>query len=197
MAKEAKEATEGKKGGKLPIIIIVVVALLGGGFFGMKMAGGKKSEVKKQETKLGKIAMLPEFLTNAKGGNFIKAEIGLHLKEGFEAKALEEYKAPIRSVILTVFASHTSDELMSLEGQNVVKRDMAARINKVLEEFESLHPKKEGGEAKEEPKDKKVKGKKDTEEEAENEQSGVTEHPEWDSDEGPVLRIYFTNLATQ
>jgi len=196
VAKEAKEATEGKKGGKLPIIIIVVVALLGGGFFGMKMAGGKKSEVKKQETKLGKIEMLPEFLTNAKGGNFIKAEIGLHLKEGFEGKALEEYKAPIRSAILSVFASHTSDELMSLEGQSSVKREMAARINKVLEEFESLHPKKEG-ESKEESKDKKKTAKKDEHEEKAEDSSGETEHPEWDSDAGPVLRIYFTNLATQ
>ncbi len=78
-----------------------------------------------------------------------------------------------------------------MEGKIALKRRLAEAINAVLAISE---PEKE---AKPEPKNG-PKAKKSAEETAQaSSQPGPPKNPDWDSDEGPVLRVFFTGFTTQ
>ncbi|MBS1722048.1 MAG: flagellar basal body-associated FliL family protein [Armatimonadetes bacterium] len=195
MSEAAAPEAPKKKKGKLPIIIALVLVLGGGGFFGMKMSSGGKKVVPKVE--LGETIALGEFLVNlADGHTFLKADIsvqvekGKHLEEGggggHEGKA--EPPAPVRDAVIGVLSSMQLRDISSPAGKAALKKLLAKAINEAVPHKEEG---KEGGkdEGKEHKKEKKPK-------KGEAEEEEVVD-PSWDSQKGPVLKVYFTNFATQ
>ena len=186
MSEEVKAEAESpkKKKGKLPVLIALVVIFAGGGFFGMKMRGGAKE---KPAIKLGAIEPLAEFLVNLAGStSYIKVEMALHLKDGFKKEELDKNLPAVRDAIVMRLSSRSLREVNSFAGKERLKRDLATDINSVLEKLSGDHSKEKVEAAKEpDPKSESAKKKE------------KSEHPDWDSEEGPVLKLYFTSFATQ
>jgi len=187
----AKPAVEGgKKKSKMPIIIALVVVLAAGGFFGSKMGGSK---VKKEPViELGEVVSLGEFLVNLSDGRtFLKTEISVHVAkeqhiaeagDGHGAKA--EPPAQIRDAVVAVLSSQDLDYISTPEGKLALKKLLAKAINAVVPHEKEKE--KEG--------DKEKKSKKKKDEHAEEEK--VIDES-WDSQHGPVLKVYFTSFAAQ
>lgn len=187
---EAKPAAPegGKKKGKMPMILAIVVMVAAGGFFGSKVGGSKEKVEPKIE--LGEIVPMGEFLVNLKDGHtFLKADISvqvgkdMHLEEkgggGHEGKA--EPPAPVRDAIISVLTSKSLEDISTPEGKAKLKKEIAKAINAAVPH--------EDEKDKDKKKSKKKKKHEDEEEEEEN--------PEWDDQHGPVLKVFFTNFATQ
>jgi flagellar FliL protein len=182
---EEQAAGAAKKKSKLPLVLIVALVLAGGGFFAMKSRG---QTTKKPKVKLGKIAEIKdEFLVPLMGeGNYLRANISFHLASTADEHEVEESMAAIRDAINMRLKSKWLKELKSIDDIKKLKRELAADVNLVLGDHESDH---------EEP----DKDAKETAKDGADKASGDTppKHPEWDSDTGPVLKVYFTTFATQ
>lgn len=185
MSEEAKEAP--KKKGKLPVVVILALVLGAGGFFGMKMRGGDKA--KEPEVKLGEVvAIEKEFIVNLKNGSsYVQAEIALHVKEGFKKEEVEHAMPAIHDRINTVLMSKMPADI-SASRLPQLKREIAEGLNEVLEGSAHHEPTDHAGE------DKKKSKKKAGEH---SDESSEREHLDWDSQKGPILKVYFTKLATQ
>lgn len=184
-APEPAESPAPKKKGKLPTIIMLAVLLGAGGFFGMKMR--HKGVHKAPEVKLGETLKLQEFLVNlGDGKTYLRTEITLHLKEGVKIEdggATEGGGGPempiIRNAIINVLTNRHAGDISTLEGKRQLRRDIASAINEALDDYGA----EKTGSAP--PKiDAKAAGQ-------------PLKHPDWDSDTGPILKVYFTNFATQ
>jgi flagellar basal body-associated protein FliL len=185
--------TEAKpKKGKLKVIIIIAVVLAAGGFFSMKMKGGAG---KKPEPKLGAMADLPkEFLVPLRGeGSYLRTDLALHFIEGYDVAHVEKDMPAIRDAIIRVLMSKSKRDLESLDDIRQLKKLIAAEVNKELA-HEEEHPKEA-----EHEKGEKSDGKPAAEKPKEHGKDvpEKPKHPEWDSEEGPVLKVYFTTFATQ
>lgn len=185
MSEAKKEEAPAKKKSKLPLIIALVAIVGGGGFF-MKSKGGKK-EVPPVE--LGVIEPMPEeFIVNlGTSSNYLRAGVSLHLAKTAKKEDVAANLDAIKDAIGTILSSKPPSAVRTLEGKRKIKAEIAKSVNAIL----SAAAKAE--EHKEDDKKKKKKKKKEEEEEEEVE----IEHPDWDSQEGPVLKIYFTSFATQ
>jgi len=202
MSEEKKTEGEAvkKKGGKLPMIVMMAVVLGAGGFFGMKMRA--PAETKKPEIKLGAVVPLEEFLVNLNDGStYLRTTISLHMKEGFEmaagGKEGGEGKGGggemdiIRDAVIGVLTSQSPESVRSISGKKKLREALAEAINKQLEATAHAEEgKKEGDGGKEGAEESKAEHKGDKKEEN-------VAHPDWDSQTGPVLKVYFTNFATQ
>ncbi len=183
-----------KKKGKLPVIIALVVVLGGGGFFMMKGKGGKE----KPKVKIGaEVAELGEVLVNLKGSStYARMNIGVQFVEGFDVAHLEKQKAIIRDAIIMVVSARTVGEVSTPFGKELLKEQIAASINHSLH---LLHPPEAGEKAPGEAPKKDAHGANNGQEDGES--HGIPRakrvHPEWDSDEGPVLKVYFSDFVTQ
>ncbi len=194
--KAPKEAVEGgkKKKGKLPVIIALVVVLGGGGFFMMKGNGGKE----KPKVKIGaEVAELGEVLVNLKGGStYARMNIGLQFVEGFDVAHLEKQKAVIRDAIIMVVSARSVGDISSPTGKELLKELIATSINHSLH---LLHPPEASEKAQTEAPKEDAHGAEKNHDDGED--NGVPRakraHPEWDSDEGPVLKVYFSDFVTQ
>ena len=205
MSEAAAAAPEPKKGGsKLPIILILGVMLGAGGYFGMK---SRAPEVKprKPEVKLGKekAAELKEFLVNLAGGNtFCKAEISLGMVEGCDPKLIEEHTATVRDAINLCLKSKTAAQVSTPEGLMRLKRELATEINDALYDFlpdkdkPDEHEHKKHLDAKQARLEKAAKDLKDPKD-AKPAEEEKPDHPEFDSDSGPVLKVYFDSFVTE
>lgn len=174
MSEEPKEPA--KKKGKLPIILILALVLGGGGFFMLKSKGGEQKE---PQVKLGAIETLPEFLVNLRGDTYLQTEIALQMRDGFKAEELATNMPAVRDVILTILSGKTVAQVSSSEGKAKLKTEIATGVNRILDELTAPPGKKNG--------------KKEPREDEEEDR----EHPDWESDTGPVLKVYFTKFATQ
>lgn len=183
-AKKTEEAAPKKKS-KLPMIIALVAILGGGGFF-MKSKGAKK-EVPAIE--LGVIEPMPEeFLVNlGTSQNYLRAGVSLHMAKTFKKEELDHNLDAVKDAIGSLLASKPPSAVRTLSGKRKLKIEIARAVNEILEaaSHEEPDPKDKG-------KEKKDKKKKDAEEEKDS-----IEHEDWDSQEGPVLKVYFTSFATQ
>jgi flagellar FliL protein len=200
MSEKAEKKEEGKKkGGKLPIIIAAVVLLGGGGFFMMKKGDGKKT---KPKVEIGHdIVDVGEVLVNLNGGgdNYARVNVGLQFVKGYDTHSFDAGKTAVRDAIIMVLSSKQVEELRSKDGKSKLKVEIAAAINHA---FHAMHP-AEPSEAEKDSKDKKDKeGKSEEGHGAPADEHGADpkakrEHPEWDSDEGPVLKVHFGDFVTQ
>jgi len=162
-----------KKKGKLPLILAVVLLILGaGGFF--KLKGGPAAP---PPLKLGATEKLEEFLVNLRGGqSYMRTEIGLQFTESFKKEELDKNLGAVRDSINIVLSSKKLSGVNSPEGKRALKREIASAVNEALNIIK--------GDSKE-----AVKGSAAG--------KGKLAHPDWDSDTGPVLKVYFYTIATQ
>lgn len=175
---EQVEVEPKKKKGKLPVIIALVVVLAGGGFFVTKM----RSPAKKgpEVIQLGAIEPLGTFLVNLSDGRtYLRADIAVHMAKG---KSLaggggghgggDEGMAPVKDAIIRLLSSKSLGQVSTAEGKLALKRELAEALNHAVHEEPA-----EGKKPEVKPPDP------------------VPE--DWDSETGPVLKVYFTSFATQ
>lgn len=206
---EKAEAPEGKKkGGKLPIIIALVAVLGGGGFFMMKKGSGGKKE--KPKVEIGHdIAPIGEILVNlaGNGNNYARVNVGLQFVKGFDTHGLEAGKPAIRDAIIMVISSKQISQLNTVEGKQKLKVEIAEAVNHAMH---AMHPpEKEEGKKGEESSEEgsETHGKSDGHAEADSHADGDAhgkdkpakkrKNPDWDSDEGPVLKVHFADFVMQ
>ena len=190
--KEVKQEIEPKKGksakksggkkSKLFVLVALLAVLGGGGYFGLKMAGGKHPTA--PELKLGDeshVVSLGEFMVNTSdGASFLKATVLVHLADGEalfpkggEHGGGTEGMAPYIDAVRKVLSSQTLADLKSAEGSDLIKHRIADAVN-VL--YHKTHAKEDR------LKPKAVIGK-------------GTNTETWQSTEGPVLVVYFTEFV--
>lgn len=183
-------AAEGKKKGKLPVMIALVAVLFGGGFFGMKMKGGGKHE--KPKVELGKIVEMEEKLVNLTDGDtYLRTTIAFHLKKGFEELKLKDIMPAIEDTVNGVLKAKSRNDLLSLNDIAKLKVELATKVNETIISVSPPEP----GEKDEEDKDKDKGDEKDGKEG--KSKPVKREHQDWDSDTGPVLKVYFKAFAVQ
>jgi flagellar FliL protein len=203
---EVQAEVKPKKKGKLPVLIALVLVLGAGGYFGFKMRTGAAKVAPK--VALGEIVPLTEFLVNLQDGDvYLRTEIALHLRTGFAKEGLDKNLPAVRDAILLLLSSKSLDQVGTTQGKEQLKKDIATAVNKLLEPGEA--PSKESGESGRSPEsDQSPPGSgkrpatgpvKPTEAKAGSASPATSapEHPEWQSQTGPVLKVYFTSFATQ
>ncbi|MCC6402986.1 MAG: flagellar basal body-associated FliL family protein [Fimbriimonadaceae bacterium] len=178
-----------KKKGKLPMILVVVALVGGGGFFAMKGKGDAKKE---PEVALGEVVPLGEFLVNVRGGAFLKTDVSVHLAKealldehgggGGHGEAAEP-PAFVRDAVIEVLSVQSVESILSAKGKARLKVEIAEAVNNAVHENHA-----EEGEGKDKEEKGHAKGK---------ESEADVLDPTWDSQEGPVLKVYFTNFAVQ
>lgn len=219
MSEEVKEVKEGKKkGGKLPIIIILAVALGAGGYFGMKSrsSGGPP---KPPEAELGHMMSLgDEFIINLYEREFfVRTKVAIQLDEhakvgggggGHEGGGTPDELNAMRDAVVARLNSIRLDDISKPNFYIKLKRLLAMDINHSLSLLEKKkEEKKDDSKEKSDEKDKEKSKEASKEEEAppyhpplpgdlDKIDLNALEHKEWDSDKGPVLKIYFTDFAT-
>ena len=190
--KEGEAKVEGKKKkGKLPIILALVLVLGGGGYFMMK---GKSKPAEKPKIEISEeIAEIPEILVNLRSENsYARMSLGLQFVKGFDTHHMDAIKPAIRDSIIMVVSSKTLGDLSTPESKLELKEEIAAAINASLH---AAHP-----DPKAESKPDKAAKPKDGHEGDDHGKSvprAKRAHPEWDSDEGPVLKVFFSDFVTQ
>jgi len=212
------EGTEakGKKGkGKLIIVGALCLALAGGGYFGM--AASKKGPEKPKGPELGDMVELtPEFIVNLRERDiFLRASISFQLDKNSDvhlgADGGGHGGASAPSPEMTALRDAITERLSSLSVNDLRKGDFYARLRRVLADDANRvlgllshdKPDKEGKAEKDHE-----EGKSEKEEVAEHHKgkadlTTVTvdpsklEHPDWDSESGPILKVYITSFATQ
>lgn len=205
-------AAEGgkKKGGKMPIVLVLAAVLGAGGYFGMQ-SRAPKEEKSEPEPELGAIVPLdPEFIVNLREREFfLRASIAIQLdkhaktKLGAGGDASKGGPAPemiaLRDAVQERLASLSVQDLRRQDFYERLRRLLAYDANKVLKQFD-----------KEEDSGKKRRRRDDEEDEEKEKKhdkplsmATVTvdpskfDYPEFDSEEGPVLKVYITGFATQ
>ena len=165
---EEEETEAPRKGGvKKLLVLMLLVLVLGGGGFFAMKMKMKKSAPAKVE--LGEIVPLPEILVNLRDPNtYARTEISLHFKKGYEKAKFDHSVDAVRDAVILKLSSKSLKEVRTIEGKIALKKEIATVVNKVLDEGGK------GGAA-----------------------SATQSDSEWDSESGPVLKIYFANFATQ
>jgi flagellar FliL protein len=137
-----------KKGGNkvlLIVIIILLLALLGvGGFimFGSKgdtKGGAPAKRVELEEVqdplKLGEMVAFEPFIVNlaGEGGKrFLKVTMQVEMNKKKLAEEVNNKMPQMKDMIITVLASKTVDELLTIEGKFKLKEQLLTRINSNL-----------------------------------------------------------------
>lgn len=212
-----KEKKEKKKGGKLPIIIALVVVLGAGGYFATSKKKGPEKPVK-EVPKLGTVMDLGEFTVNIGGSasSYLRAKISVHLDSKAAAGGGDGHGGgggadpSLQDVVVQILSEQSAEDILSSEGKNLLRRRLAYELNHRMHQ---VHPAEEKDKKEEEESKEKDKEKsKDDEEGHDKESSKDEEHgdghggtpwldkpeyPDFDSDEGPVLKVYLTDLAVQ
>jgi flagellar FliL protein len=140
-----------KKGGKgkLLIILVVLVLLLGGGGAAAFFAFRKPAEAatgdaaKKKETKAptGIVSFEPFVVNLADPGaqHFLRISVRLIVATEEEAKKIDESQVQLmrlRSAVVDLLTSETSEHIVSAEGKSALKKEIAERAAKIIEPIE-------------------------------------------------------------
>lgn len=154
---------------KVPIVLIVVSMIMAGGFFGLK---ARADVISKRPVALAQgenaIIELDEKLVNlADKRTFMRATIALHLRDGFDPNLITGEMAALDDTVIRILGDKLPDEVVGSKKLQSLKRELAKGINTILA------PKQKGRVA------------------------ATSEHTDWDSDSGPVLKVYFRALAIQ
>jgi len=140
-----------KKGGKGKFIIIlgVLVLLLGGGgaaaFFALRKpatpAAGDAASKKEAKAPTGIISFEPFVVNLADPGaqHFLRISVRLIVGNEEEAKKIDESQVQLmrlRSAIVDLLTSETSEHIVSVEGKSALKKEIAERAARIVEPIE-------------------------------------------------------------
>jgi len=181
MAEEVVEVAPKKGGNKMMIIIVAVLMLITGGFFGLKMshAGGKAAGPPLPELGVDAehILEVHEFLVNLAGSNdggkYLRTDISVQTAKSFKKDDLTLYLPAVEDAINAVLSKYSTEEIKQLGFKDKLKKEIAQAANEAL-----------------------VKANPPSKDEKKSDQP-LPHHPEWDSDSGPILRVYYTSFAFQ
>lgn len=130
------------KGGKLVPILIAIIVLggAGGGFWFWKQstASAAGHEPPPAKEKPAAVLALEPFLVNLadpQASRFLRVTVRLLVEDGdfaHEFAGDEVHKARVRSAILEVLTTKTSDVLVTAEGKTALKEAIAKRSSEVL-----------------------------------------------------------------
>lgn len=175
MADEVEEEEKKKGSNKLMIIVVAILMLITGGFFGLKMKGGSNA---KPEVKLGgpdNIIEIHEFLVNLAGSNdggkFLRTDISVQTAEGFKKDEMDKFDAPVEDAINEVLTKYSVEELRQPNFIAKLRHEIARASNDAIARAKDEEPPKPD--------------------------SDRPKHPDWDSQTGPILKVYFTTFAFQ
>ena len=164
---EEEELEQPKKGGGKKLFVLLLCVVILGG--GGFFAMKAKLGKGKTKVELGEIVPLPEILVNLKDPNtYARTEISLHFQKGYDKTRFDHRVDAVRDAVILKLSNKTLKEVRTLEGKIALKKEIAAVVNKAL-----AGTSKSGSAA------------------------SSSEHSDWDSDSGPVLKVYFANFATQ
>ncbi len=161
--------TEEQGFNKLPVILIVISIIMAGGFFGVKV---RTDSISRQPVALARgetatVEMDEKLINLADKRTYMRATIAIHLREGFDPKLAEDDMAALDDAVIRVLGDKLPDEVTGSKNLRSVKKELAKAMNAVLA------PKQKA---------RVTDGK---------------EQPDWDSEYGPVLKVYFRALAIQ
>lgn len=172
---EGLAAPKKKKGGKLPVLFALVVLLAGGGYFVLKLTS--KGKAPKVEVKLGAIVPVKEFLVNLRGNTtYLRTEISVQLREGFEKEIFDKSLPAVWDKVTMLLCDKSLADVQSYDGKMQLKQEIANEVNKLLSASES--------EAKASPAGSPNR-------------AADPKHADWQSESGPVLKVFLTSFATQ
>jgi flagellar protein FliL len=194
---DQKEAPAKKKN-MLPVIIAVVVVLAGGGYFMMGKGGDKeKGKESHSSVHLGHTEEIGEFLVNLKDGTYLSAKIAVHCAEeetvssGGDGHGGGGGVLPfVNDAVISVLTRKSVEDVTSIEGKAKLRRELAYYINRAS----ALYAHVEEGKEKKKLKRPEIEM---TETPEELRPDYEPETPEFDSDTGPVLKVYFLTFMTQ
>jgi flagellar FliL protein len=153
---EIQEETPKKSKSKLWLIIGAgaVLILGGGGFFawkfffaapdgsnllkkkiGVQHNIAARSETEDKKGTMGPVQPLETFIVNlnsSEGQRYLKATMSVELNDEAAVKEVTERTAQLRDAIIILLSSKTVDEITKLEGKEMLKREVVARVNGFL-----------------------------------------------------------------
>ncbi len=175
MAEEVEEVVKKKGGNKLVIIVVAILMLITGGFFGLKMKGGAPAKPPLELGGPDNIIEIHEFLVNSSGANdggkFLRTDISVQTTKDFKKEDMDKYDAPVEDAINEVLSKYSVEELKQPNFITKLRHEIANASNAALARAQGKDPEKP--------------------------EPGPPKHPEWDSQTGPILKIYFTSFAFQ
>ena len=140
----AKPANARKGKGKLFAILAVVVLVLAGGggtAFWMMRTPAEAAEAEHTEeidlSKAGIVKFEPFIVNLADPGakRFLRVSVGIILREAEEAKHIEEsevLRMQLRSEIIDLLTTQTSDHIVTAEGKAALKQEILERAHHTL-----------------------------------------------------------------
>lgn len=141
MSNAAATAKPAARGKLIPIVIaLVVLGVLGGGFWFWRQstASAAGHEPAPAKEKPAAVLALDPFLVNladTQASRFLRVTVRLLVEDEAFAHAFAEdevHKARVRSAILEVLTTKTSDALVTAEGKAALKDAIAKRSSEVL-----------------------------------------------------------------
>ena len=184
---DAAEAPAKKKKGKLPIVLALVLVLGGGGFFMMKK-GAKPAEAG-HTVAMGEeeIPLEPEFLVNmADGRTYLRTKISVKLRKDYKKEDFAKHVGEVADAVNICLKTTDVKDTQTEPQMKRLKRRLAEAVNKALGGMPA-----EGAEGHGKTTEVDLSKKKDP-----HEKPGDIPD-DWDSLEGPVLKVLFASFATQ
>ena len=142
MSEAAKPATPAKRGKLIPLVIALVIlgGAGGGGFWFWRQSSAKAAahEPEHPAEKPAAVLALEPFLVNLadpQSSRFLRVTVRLVVEDEAFAHEFEEaevHRARVRSAILEVLTTQTSDVLVTTEGKTALKEAIAKRSSEVL-----------------------------------------------------------------
>ncbi len=131
-----------KKKGKLPLIIIIVVVLAGGGgaawwFLKGKQPAGAAAHKAAEEAKPPLYTQLEKDLTTALSrsnteDHYLQLELKMKIANEKVSEKIAQRAPEIRSSLLLLMTSKSSEDLSTVEDKQRLANEMAAQINKII-----------------------------------------------------------------
>ena len=190
MSDTPAEAPAKKKKGKLPVIIALVAILGGGGFFMTKKKGPDKA-AHTVEIAAEEVPLEEEFLVNMSDGRtYLRTKIAVKLRKDYKPDEWAKHALEVADAVNMALKTTDPKDTNTEPQMKALKRKIAASINKALGPV-----KKEGAEESHGKTTVVDLDKKKSDKEHGNSETDIPE--DWDSLEGPVLKVLFASFATQ
>lgn len=190
MSETPVDAPVKKKKGKLPIIIALALVLGGGGYF--KMKSGAKAAEAPHTVAMGEeeVDLEPEFLVNMSDGRtYLRTKIAVKLRKDAKKEDFVKHIKEVADAVNICLKTTDPKDTVTETQMKLLKRRIATAINKSLGGPDLGAAKAEAAHGKTTEVDL-TKKKEDSHK--------TPEIPEdWDSLEGPVLKVLFASFATQ